>query len=250
MTEPPRPGCAGPARAGRGRARRTTPGGAGPERSSPARCRALGSTSNRPGSMNVTAARRRDAAARSSRATRRSLAASCSTSCSCTTTRRSAAAVRIVEVEAYHGCEDPGSHAYRGETPRNATMFGPPGTCTCTSRTGCTGAPTSSHETARPPPCCCAAVPVEGIDVMRNRRHAARRDRDLCSGPARPTQALGITGAHDGADLVHGPVRILDDGIPPPAQPGGPPASASEPGEGDERRPWRWSSRATPTSAR
>ena len=47
---------------------------------------------------------------------------------------------------------------------------------------------------------------------MRSRRLAARRDRDLCSGPARLAQAFGIDRAFDGVDLVAGPLRIVDDG--------------------------------------
>jgi DNA-3-methyladenine glycosylase len=86
---------------------------------------------------------------------------------------------------------------------------------------------------------------VDGIDVMRDRRHAARRDRDLASGPARLTQALGITGACNGADLVRGPVRLLDDGAPPPRRPGRSTRVGLKPGEGDGSR-WRWFVRDDP----
>jgi DNA-3-methyladenine glycosylase len=89
------------------------------------------------------------------------------------------------------------------------------------------------------------AAPVEGIDVMRDRRHAARRDRDLASGPARLTQALAITGALNGADLVRGAVRLLDDGVPPPRRPGRSTRVGLKPGEGDESR-WRWFVRDDP----
>ena len=150
-------------------------------------------------------------------------------------------AVRLVEVEAYAGDEDPGSHAFRGETPRNRVMFGPPGYLyvyftygmhwCCNVVCGETG--WASAVLLR------GGAPVEGVDVMRDRRHAARRDRDLCSGPARITQALAITGARNGADLVRGPVRLVDDGVPPPGRPGRSTRVGLKPGEGDESR-WRW----------
>ena len=56
---------------------------------------------------------------------------------------------------------------------------------------------------------------------MRARRPAARRDRDLCSGPARLAQAFGIDRALDGADLVRAGagIRIVDDGVAPPRRP-------------------------------
>jgi DNA-3-methyladenine glycosylase len=55
---------------------------------------------------------------------------------------------------------------------------------------------------------------------MRERRVAARRDRDLCSGPGRLGQAFGVNRTHDGLDLVRGEIRIVDDGVAPPTRPG------------------------------
>jgi DNA-3-methyladenine glycosylase len=74
-----------------------------------------------------------------------------------------------------------------------------------------------------------ALAPLRGVDEMRLARPAARRDRDLCSGPAKLCQALGITGAENGTDLLarrgggpagaQGAVRLVDDGTPPPERP-------------------------------
>jgi DNA-3-methyladenine glycosylase len=150
--------------------------------------------------------------------------------------------VRIVEVEAYAGGEDPGSHAYRGPTRRNATMFGPPGHLYVYFTYGmhwCANVVSS-------PACGGYAVllrggaPLAGVDEMRAARPAARRDRDLASGPARLCQALGITGRHDGVDLVvprPGEPWLGDDGTPPPDEP----AVSTRIGltKGAEH-PWRW----------
>ena len=65
-----------------------------------------------------------------------------------------------------------------------------------------------------------AAAPLAGVDAMRERRTAARRDRDLCAGPGRLGQAFGIDRTDDGTDLVRGTIRIVDDGVSPPARPG------------------------------
>jgi DNA-3-methyladenine glycosylase len=155
--------------------------------------------------------------------------------------------VRLVEVEAYAGDEDPGSHAYRGETPRNRVMFGPPGHLYVYFTYGmhwcanvvCGETGWASAVLLR------GGAPAEGIEIMRARRHAARRDRDLASGPARLTQALAITGAQNGVDLVRGPVRLLDDGVPPPRRPGRSTRVGLRPGEGDTAR-WRWFVRGDP----
>ena len=133
---------------------------------------------------------------------------------------------RIVEVEAYCGAEDPGSHAYRGPTRRNATMFGPPGHLYVYFTYGmhwCANAVCGAPEEGvavllR------AAAPTRGLDRMRERRPAARRDRDLLAGPARLCQAYALDGTHDGLDLVraeHG-ITIVDDGTPPPPATTGP----------------------------
>jgi DNA-3-methyladenine glycosylase len=121
--------------------------------------------------------------------------------------------VRITEVEAYAGVgEDPGSHAFRGRTPRNATMFGPPGHAYIYFTYGmhwCTNVVTGP-EGAASAVLLRAGHVVEGIDTARQRRRAARRDRDLARGPARLSVALGLTGALDGLDLLDpkSPVRL------------------------------------------
>ena len=131
---------------------------------------------------------------------------------------------RIVEVEAYRGADDPGSHGFRGKTKRNATMFGPPGHLYVYFTYGmhwCANVVAETDGVA-------AAVllraltPLQGVDAMYTARGpTARRHRDLCSGPAKLTQALGIDGDLDGADLVSGDrgVTIVDDTEPPPPSP-------------------------------
>ncbi len=130
---------------------------------------------------------------------------------------------RIVEVEAYCGAMDAAAHTYRGKTARNATMFGPAGHLYVYFSYG-------MHW-------CCNAVcgdvdegiavllralaPLTGLEAMRAARPKCRTDRDLCRGPARLCQALGIDGTCDGVDLVagSGDLFIVDDGTPPPARP-------------------------------
>ena len=84
-----------------------------------------------------------------------------------------------------------------------------------------------------------ALHPLEGLEAMWSRRPKARRERDLCSGPARLCQSLGLTGMLDGTDLSKGPVLLLDDGTPPPAEPGNSVRVGLSAGKGDES-PWRW----------
>jgi DNA-3-methyladenine glycosylase len=150
-------------------------------------------------------------------------------------------AVRIVEVEAYEGELDPASHAYRGPTARNATMFGPPGRMYVYFTYGmhwcanvvCGETGQATAVLLR------AGAPLRGVGAMRIDRPGVRRDRDLCSGPAKLCQALGIDRERDGANLLSGDrgVRLLDDGTAPPVIPG---QSTRVGIRVAAERPWRW----------
>ncbi|HEU4948649.1 MAG TPA: DNA-3-methyladenine glycosylase [Kribbella sp.] len=113
-------------------------------------------------------------------------------------------AVRLTEVEAYDGPDDPGSHAYRGRTQRNAVMFGPPGHLYVYFTYGmhfCMNI--SAGPDGRPSAILLRAGEiVEGIELARSRRGTTVAHRDLARGPARMCVALGIDRAANGADLL------------------------------------------------
>jgi DNA-3-methyladenine glycosylase len=150
--------------------------------------------------------------------------------------RHGEVAVRLTEVEAYDGAGDPGSHAFRGRTRRNATMFGPPGHLYCyftygmhvCSNVVCGPEGTSSAVLLR------AGEVVEGIAEARARRPRSS-DRDLARGPARLCTALGIGLELDGNDLAVGPVT-LELGEPATHVRTGPRVGL----RGAPERPWRF----------
>ena len=150
-------------------------------------------------------------------------------------------AVRLTEVEAYDGERDPGSHAFRGRTPRNAVMFGPPGHVYVYFTYGmhwcmnlvCGREGVASAVLLR------AGAVVMGQPLALARRTSARSPRDLARGPARLTVALGIDGGYDGVDAVDpdSPLRILVGSSAPATVRTGPRVGVS--GDG-AHPPWRF----------
>jgi DNA-3-methyladenine glycosylase len=116
---------------------------------------------------------------------------------------------RIVEVEAYHHTE-PAAHSYRGQTPRNAVMFGPPGYLYVYRSYGihwcmnfvCEAKGSAAAVLIR------AIEPTDGLPRMRRRRGLSD-PRLLCSGPGRLCEALGVTAMHNGLALDAPPFQLL-----------------------------------------
>jgi len=133
---------------------------------------------------------------------------------------------RLVEVEAYMGMDDPGSHAFRGPTPRAAIMFGPAGHLYVYFSYGvhwcanvvCGEEGKASAVLLR------AAEPLAGIELMRLARFHGQKAlsaRDLCRGPGRLTEAFGITGEHNGLDVAPRPARRPACRLDDPSRPDG-----------------------------
>jgi DNA-3-methyladenine glycosylase len=122
-------------------------------------------------------------------------------------------AVRLVEVEAYRGQDDPASHCYRGRTPRNEVMWGPAGHLYvyfvygmhfCANVVGSVDGQAGAVLLR-------AGEVVSGLDVVRSRRPRARGRVELAKGPAILTSVLGLDREANGADLTDpaSPIRLL-----------------------------------------
>lgn len=157
--------------------------------------------------------------------------------------------LRLTEVEAYEGGADPGSHAFRGPTPRTEVMFGPAGHLYVYRSYGIhwavnvvTGAPGAAAAVLLR-----AGEVVQGADLARPRREEGRAtpvpDRDLARGPGRLTVALGIGAEHRGLDLCTGTpgVQLLaGETVPATAVRRGPRVGVSGKGGDGGRFPWRF----------
>lgn len=147
-------------------------------------------------------------------------------------------AVRLTEVEAYNGPDDPASHAYRGRTPRNAVMFGPPGFLYCYFTYGmhtCANVVVGEDGGAAAVLLRAGEV-VTGAEAARARRGSSS-DRDLARGPARLCRALDLTLAHNGLDLSQGaPTLVLAPEPPLAGVASGPRVGL----RGAAERPWRF----------
>jgi DNA-3-methyladenine glycosylase len=149
-----------------------------------------------------------------------------------------AVALRLVEVEAYAGGEDPASHAWRGRTERNAAMYGPPGTLYVYFVYGmhwclnvvCEPEGTPAAVLLR------AGEVVSGADLVLKHRQGRQ---PWAAGPARLAQALGLDGSADGADLCAVDATTVVRGRasgPPPSVESGPRVGVVRAAE----TPWRF----------
>jgi DNA-3-methyladenine glycosylase len=151
--------------------------------------------------------------------------------------RHGEVACRLTEVEAYDGSNDPGSHAYRGPTPRNAVMFGPAGHLYVYFTYGmhwCANVVCGSEGFASAVLLRAGEI-VDGVEIARARRPAARTDRELARGPARLCQALAIARDQNGHDLAVPPLTF-EPGRPQGVVRTGPRVGLREAAD----RPWRF----------
>lgn len=120
---------------------------------------------------------------------------------------------RIVELEAYRNADDPASHAHRGQTPRNALMFGEAGRAYVYFIYGmyfCVNVVTEEHGTAGA--CLIRALePLEGIGIMKKRRGIEKLN-DIANGPGKLCIAMAIDLSLNGADYLGDTLYLIDDG--------------------------------------
>lgn len=117
----------------------------------------------------------------------------------------------ITETEAYLGPHDPACHAVSGRTARTWHLFGAPGIAYVYFVYGmhwCVNAVTR-EEGFGSAVLIRAVEPLQGVELMRRRRHKARRAAELCNGPGKLCAAMGITRAHDGVSLQAGALTVL-----------------------------------------
>ena len=144
---------------------------------------------------------------------------------------------RIVEVEAYRR-DEPASHSFRGPTARNQVMFGPPGRLYVYFTYGlhhCANVVTGAEGDAQAV-LLRALAPMAGVELMQERRGAHLRPVDLANGPGKLCQALALDRAADGT-VLGGAIRIVDDGVAPPGEPG---VSTRVGISVGVVQPWRW----------
>lgn len=149
--------------------------------------------------------------------------------------------IRITEVEAYLGELDPGSHAFRGQTRRNAVMYGPPGHLYVYFTYGmhvCANVVCSPEGEATAVLLRAGEV-VDGLELARERRTTSKVDTDLARGPARLCVALGITLGDNGDDLATGDIRLEPARYPAASVASGPRTGVSGDG-GTDAFPWRF----------
>jgi DNA-3-methyladenine glycosylase len=154
----------------------------------------------------------------------------------------------IVETEAYER-EDPASHSFVGLTERTKVMFGPPGRAYVYLSYGihsllnfvCEPEGDAAAVLIR------ALEPTTGLEAMRARRGKARTDLDLCNGPGKLTEALGVTLAQNDTRLDRPPFQLL---LPPEGER---PEVVTSPRVGITKaveQPWRFSAKASPFVSR
>ncbi len=146
----------------------------------------------------------------------------------------------IVETEAYLGPADAAAHSYKRQTKRTNVQYGPGGFAYVYVIYGmhvCMNI-VANREQVPEAVLLRALEPVDGLELMRERRRR-QREKDLCSGPGKLCQAMGITMADYGADLCGGDLYVEDVGFPVPSVTAGKRINVDYAGEA-AGYPWRF----------